>query len=116
MPEVVTQERSELNLGSYPDRFLTCRALQHIWTPMSLPWLEQASVDGIPVQVVYERFKCSRCDTLRTDQRTPYGRFVRRHYHHEAGYKMGMDANKKEFYAGERFKRLLGQALETQTA
>lgn len=109
MPEVLLEE-PQVNLTSYPDRFLTCRALQHMWVPMGLPQVERAPDDAAAL-VVYEKFMCQRCSATKTDQRTPYGRFIRRSYHHEAGYRVSGEGHKKEGYAGERYKRILGDAL-----
>lgn len=109
MPEVV-EGQIEIKLDHYPDRFLTCRALQHMWVPTGLP-LPRRQEDSL---IVYETFKCSRCDTQRTDQRTAYGRLLRRHYRHESGYRMGADAREKALYAHERLQRILGRGFENQ--
>lgn len=101
MPE---QVQSFPELDSYPDRFLTCRALAHRWSPVGTPWAKKQD-DNV---VIHEKFHCDRCDAERTDQRSLYGHFLRRSYNHEAHYKLPKEANKKDLMAKERYRRIFG--------
>lgn len=110
MPETVeTMETNPQLLQQYPDRFLQCRVLLHAWREVGLPWVEAAE-DG--AQVVHEKLKCARCDTERTDQRSLFGRLLRRRYHHEKSYRTGTFEKSKEKFATERYRRILGTAIQ----
>lgn len=105
-----------VSLESYPDRFLTCRTINHPWREDGLPWVEVKVVGGVEAQVVYEKLTCARCSNVRIDQRTMQGRLIRRAYRHAPQYRLSPELRHKETLAGERISRLLANVQRTATA
>lgn len=98
------------SLSDYPDRFLSCRTINHPWSEDGLPWVDNK--DGVPV--VYQKFTCPRCNCGRTDQRTMQGRLLRRAYRPPSTYRLHPDLRVGEQLHAERIHRLL-RNIQPQT-
>lgn len=75
-PRDASGDRTELD-ASYPDRFLTCRELQHAWRRIGF-----YHANGEVVRAL----TCERCGTDRHDYWSPSGGILRRSYDYAEGY------------------------------